>query len=136
VSLTDDLYNLQGLKFSFGKSSEFHPTFSREIGAASMYDDNLGLGISQMLSAEYRLRAIFTVITRAEGHFVFNISGVDLQRANAGFTSYDEASDNNMITEWELSILLQNSDYLEKTIFHNGKTRLQQTDRGLEIQWN
>ena len=136
MSLLDDLYNLKSLKFSFGKSSEYHQTFSREIDASSMYDLNLGLGISQSLSAENQLRAIFTIIAQTQGHFVFNISGVDLQRAKYGFNDYDEASDNNMITEWELSILLQNSDYLEKTIFHNGKIQLQQTNNGLEVQWN
>ena len=136
MALIEHLLALPGMKFSFAKSSEYHVSFSREVGAASMYQDDLGLGIPAGFSTENKLRAVFTIIAQANGYFIFNINGVDLKRAATGFGSYDEAEDNNMITEWELSMLLQNQDYLEKTIFHNGKNLFDQTDGGLQITWN
>ncbi|NVM62145.1 hypothetical protein FHW88_000421 [Mucilaginibacter sp. SG538B] len=101
-----------------------------------MYLLNFGLGVPSNLSAENQLRAVFHRINNENGNFFYNICGVDLDKAIAGFPSYDEAADNNMITEWELFILLQNPDYLEKTIFHNGKTVLPQNAGGIEKLWN
>jgi hypothetical protein len=136
VSLVNDLFNLQGIKFSFGKSNEYHMIFSRDIGAASMYDNNFGLSIPTQLSAENQIRAVFRTIARENGYFIFNINGVDLGHAITGFQSFEEAEDNNMITEWELSTILQNANYLRQTIFHNGRTKLPQTNGGIEIRWN
>ncbi|UOE52607.1 hypothetical protein MTO98_16135 [Mucilaginibacter sp. SMC90] len=136
MALFDTLRELPNPKFSFGKSTEYHPNFSRDAGAACMYDDGFGLGLSNQLSPENKLRAVFLTISREHGSFIFNISGVDLDAAIAGFESYDAASDNNMITEWELSMILHNPDYLAQTTFHNGRTLLTQIEGGIVKRWN
>jgi hypothetical protein len=121
MSLIEKFQQINKPKFSFGKSTEFAPRFAIDIGAHSMYEDGFGLGIPDQLSGENQLRAIFVQINMNQGIFLFNISGVNLKRAKHGFESYDEAEQNNEITEWELSLILNNKDYLKRCIFHNGK---------------
>jgi hypothetical protein len=134
LNLLDKLSSVKEIKFSFGKSDEFHPLFSKRIGACSMYDPGFGLGIQDM-SSENKLRAIFTSISSQNGIFVFNINGVDLLKAGNGFHDYDEAESNNFITEWELSVILKNDDYLKSTIFHNGKVEFIQIKKAIQFKW-
>jgi hypothetical protein len=101
-----------------------------------MFDPAYGLGISHMLSPENQLRGIFIEVLNREGYFVFNINGVDLDRVRQGFTTYDEAESNNMITEWELSIIVSENDYLERTIFHNQTIEIPQTQNGIQFLWH
>ena len=136
LTLSEQLNLLEGPVFAFGKNDDWHWRFCNSHAVYSMYPLNFGLGIPANLSAENQLRAVFHRINNENGHFFYNICGVDLDKAITGFASYDEAADNNMITEWELSILLQNPDYLERTIFHNGKTVLPQNAGGIEKLWN
>jgi hypothetical protein len=53
------------------------------------------------------------------------------KKARQGFRNYDEAEYNNQITEWELSTVLSNNDYLKSCIFHNGKVQFKK-----RIIWN
>lgn len=101
-----------------------------------MFDSGYGLGISPAISPGNQILSIFAEINARGGIFIFNISGVDILKARAGFTSFEEAFDNNMITEWELSVILGNEDYLKITIFHNGKVELPQIKNGLQLTWN
>jgi hypothetical protein len=135
VALIEELRNRTELKFSFGKNDEFFLSFSRQAQSACMHDEGFGLGLSN-LSPENKLWGVFNTINRENGLFIFNINGVDIEKAVAGFQNYEMAESNNMITEWELSIILQNRDYLEKTIFHNGKTKFEHNETGLELIWN
>lgn len=124
-------------KFSFGKNSEFFEAFSLLIGAFSMYTPGFGYSISEKFPMRNRLWAIFHNVNRNNGKFIFNISGVDIIAAINGFDSFETAYGNNMITEWELSIILQNRDYLENTIFHNGFTEFKyRKNKGIKIKWN
>ncbi|MHA8055520.1 hypothetical protein VR611_06200 [Aquirufa nivalisilvae] len=137
MTIFERLNKLDQVKFSFGKSDEFHPTFCRIVGALSMYDNNgYGLGIPISLSPGNQLMGVFNSINSQGGTFVFNINGVDILRAFKGFANYDEAASQNMITEWELSIILNNKDFLDRTIFHNGKVEFPQILNGIEKKWN
>ena len=121
--LIERFRRIKRLKFSFSKSNEFSRTFANECNALSMYDQGFGLGIPQNLSDENKLRAVFMEVMRQEGIFLFNISGVDLNKAKKGFASYKEAVTNNQITEWELFMVLTHRDYLRCCIFHNGQVQ-------------
>lgn len=125
--LTEKFRRLTPKKFSFAKSSGYSEAFARDCNALSMYEPGFGLGIPSNLSSENKLRGIFNQITGANGIFLFNISGVNLSKGKKGFRNYDEAEYNNQITEWELSIILANKDYLKNCIFHNGKVQFKKT---------
>jgi hypothetical protein len=135
VTLIEKLQKIKGLKFSFGKNDEYHESFSIQINACSMHQSGFGLGIPKFLSPENKLRGIFTRITPENGIFVFNINGVNLVKAGDGFKEYNEAQAKYMITEWELSIILQNTEYLKKTIFHNGKVEFNKINNGISLLW-
>jgi hypothetical protein len=134
VTLVEKLQKIDRVKFSLGKSNEYHKAFSKFIGAYSMYENGFGLGISSILSPEYQIRGIFNSMPE-NGIFVFNINGVDIIKASVGFRDFNEASENEMITEWELSMILKNYDYLCRTIFHNGKVEFKQLRKSLIISW-
>jgi hypothetical protein len=85
-----------------------------------MYDNGYGLGIPAQLSAENQLRGVFREVSKEDGIFLFNISGVNLKQARTGFTRFELAQINNQLTEWELWIILNNKEYLKRCIFHNG----------------
>ena len=116
-------YGKLPLKFCFAKSTSFAKAFAFEISGCSMYMPGYGLGIPTSLSPENQLRAVFRETMKINGIFLFNLSGVDVNKAQKGFSSFEEAETNNQITEWELFIILTNRDYLKNTIFHNGKVQ-------------
>lgn len=118
---------MQALKFSFAKSTEYSESFAKDCNASSMYNSGFGLGIPDSLSPENQLRGVFNQIIRQNGIFLFNISGVDLKKANKGFSNYDEAENNNQITEWELYMVLSNKEFFRKCIFHNGKVQFKKS---------
>lgn len=123
MTLTQQFYRMNVVKFSFAKSTEFSETFARDCNACSMYDAGLGLSIPGYLSAENQLRAVFRLVMQQGGVFLFNLSGVDMKKAMKGFRDFEEAEYNNQITEWELFTILSNKDYLKSCIFHNGKVQ-------------
>jgi hypothetical protein len=127
MELTEKFSRIEMVKFSFGKSTEYSQRFARECGALSMYDNGFGLSISGSLSNENQLRTVFKLVMESNGRFLFNISGVTLQKAMEGFASYREADENNQIIEWELFMILRNRDYQKNCIFHNGKTAFKKT---------
>ena len=120
MSITQRFASIKKLKFSFSKSTEFSKAFARESHALSMYDKGYGLGIPANLSAENQLRGVFGEVSKADGVFLFNISGVNLKMAKKGFSSFQLAEMNNQLTEWELSMILNNREYLKRCNFHNG----------------
>lgn len=123
MTLIERFNKINFLKFAFAKSSEYSKAFAREINAYSMYDKGYGLSIPTNLSSENQLRGVFKEVIRQNGVFLFNLSGVDLNKARKGFANFEEAENNNQITEWELYIILSNTDYFKSTIFHNGKVQ-------------
>ena len=131
MTLTQKFNQIPTFKFSFSKTNEFSQTFAVESGASSMFDLGFGLGIPANLSPEYQLRAVFNQTMAQGGIFLFNLSGVDMKKARQGFSNYDEAQNNNQITEWELYMVLNNKDYLKNCIFHNGKVEFKK-----RIIWN
>jgi hypothetical protein len=133
VELIERLQKISKLKFSFGKSSEYHQKFSTRINACHMYQPGFGLGIPDSFSAKNQIEGIFTFVTGQNGIFVFNLNGVNTIKACTGFVDFDEAEGNEMITEWELSIILKNKNYLKNTIFHNGKVEFKQIKNGTGI---
>ena len=92
-----------------------------------MHQPGFGLGISDQLTNENQLRAVFLRMMDRQGIFLFNVSGVNLKRAKRGFRSYGDAEGNHQITEWELSQILNNRDYLINCNFHNGKVEFKKT---------
>lgn len=136
MDLIEKLREIEELKFSFGKADEFFPFFCERIDSCSMNKPGFGLGISDRYSMENQLRGVFRIINSEKGIFIFNISGVDIVRAKQGFQDFNEAASNNMITEWELSTILSEEDYLNNTIFHNGKVEFTKNEKGLELLWN
>lgn len=131
MSLEQEFNRIQKLKFSFAKSTEFSEKFAKNCGALSMYNDGYGLGIPDYLSSENKLRAVFNEVIKSGGIFLFNISGVDIKKSFTGFSDFAEPFSNNQITEWELFMILTNSDYIENCISHNGKVQFKQ-----QILWN
>jgi hypothetical protein len=131
MDLIQRLNRINRIKFSFSKNTEFAPAFASDCNAFSMYDEGFGFGIPDTLTPGNQLRAVFHGVIRSEGIFLFNLSGVDMKRAKKGFSSYDEAENNNQITEWELFTILSNKDYLKSCIFHNGKVQFKK-----RIIWN
>ena len=123
IPLSERIKRINQTKFSFGKNNEFSREFAHACEAFSMYDSGFGLEIPRNLSAANQLRAVFTTIRQLNSVFLFNISGVNLKKAIAGFPNFDEAEYNNQITEWELSVILSNKDYKKNCIFHNGKVQ-------------
>ena len=136
VNLIEKLKKNAKLKFSFGKDNLYHKNFSEIIGAKSMHNEGLGLGISKYLSPANQLWSVFQHVNNLKGVFIFNISGVDIMKAKKGFNDYEEAAGNGMITEWELSIILQNEDYLNRTLFHNGRVEFININQGIQYKWN
>lgn len=132
--LSEKLKKLNTLKFSFAKSNEHANAFAKECKALSMYDVGFGLGIPATLSNENQLRGVFKQVAVLKGVFLFNISGVNLKKSMKGFASYQEAEDNDQITEWELYMILSNRDYLKNCIFHNGKIQFKKTMLWKSIQ--
>jgi len=131
MTLTQRFSQIQRLKFSFSKSTEFSQAFARDCGALSMYDPGFGLDIPSNFSSENKLRAVFNQTMAHGGIFLFNLSGVDMKKAKNGFSDYDEAEYNNQITEWALFMILGNKDYLKNCIFHNEKVEFKK-----RIIWN
>ncbi len=131
MTLIQKFAYINSVKFSFSKNTEFSKAFARESGAFSMYDNSFWLSIPENLSSENKLRAVFHQVIQNNGVFLFNLSGVDMRKAQKGFLNYQEAEDNNQITEWELFMVLSNKDYLKSSIFHNGKVQFKK-----RIIWN
>lgn len=123
MTLIQKLNRLNTLKFSFAKSTKHARAFAADVNACFMYLAGVGLGIPADLSAESQLRGVFLEVMRQNGIFLFNISGVDLNKGKKEFFNYEEVEANSQITEWELHQILVNSDYLKSTIFHNGKAQ-------------
>jgi hypothetical protein len=123
MTLLERFRRLHAPKFSFAKSNEFSKTFARNCYAFSMYDRDWGFGIPGYLSTENKIRGVFREIIIQNGICLFNLSGVDINRSMRGFCRYEEAANNNQITEWELFMVLTNKDYLKRCIFHNGKVQ-------------
>jgi hypothetical protein len=135
--MIERIFKLNCDKFSFGKNSEFFEMFCKNINAFSMFTNGFGFDIPETFSMENKLRAVFRYINLSNGRFIFNISGVDIISAIKGFENFDVAFGNNMITEWELSVILENEDYYNKTIFHNGFTEFKYVkNKGFKIKWN
>jgi hypothetical protein len=109
MTLVERIRRIQTPKFSFGKKTEYAETFARDCGAFSMFDNNYGLGIPDILSKGNQLRAVFFRISQMNGVFLFNISGVNMIRARRGFETFEDAEGNNEITEWELFMILTNN---------------------------
>jgi hypothetical protein len=135
LNFIEQLSKLEKVKLSLGKKAALLFQFSKSVSAISMADMNAKLDILNDLSPANQLLRAFTIINEKDGVIIFNLSGVDIEKSKTGFNSYDEASDNNMITEWELSIILKNEDYLKRTIFHNGKVEFPQIKAGIELTW-
>lgn len=135
MSFINKMRGIDRTKFSFGKNNEYIDFFNRQVGAISMNNPNFGLNIDSNLPLEYQLRGVFNRTLELDGFFLFNISSVDLLKAKEGFKNFEEASGNNYITEWELSMILENGDYFKSTIFHNGKVELVLTRNGIKIKW-
>jgi hypothetical protein len=93
-----------------------------------MYDPGYGLGIDPKLTPENQLRSAFLLVNKQNGVLLFNISAVDLNEANKGFTDYSEAERNNQITEWELHMILKDKQYLQRSRFHNGKVEFKKIE--------
>ena len=136
MDLIKKLREIKDLKVSFGKADEYFPVFCERIDSCSMNRPGFGLGIPDSLSMENKLRGVFRTINSEKGIFIFNINGVDILRAKQGFQDFNEADSNSMITEWELSTILSEEDYLNNTIFHNGKVEFTKNEKGLELLWN
>ena len=135
MDFIERIYNLNQIKFSFGKNNEFIDSFNKEIGALSMNIPKYGLEITSNLTLKNQLLGVFMEVIRLEGIFLFNIAA-DLIKAKKGFINFEEAYDTNKITEWELSIILQNKDYLSITKFHNGRVELILTQTGIKVKMN
>lgn len=137
MSLIEELYAIEGMKFSFGKANERQQEFCQQIDAKSMFIVNgWGLSIPVDMASEMKLRMVFYTINQNAGTFIFNITGVDLKAAKDGFENFDEAYDKNMITEWELNQIIGNTDFLDRTIFHNGAVRFSQNNTLMSLIWN
>ncbi len=121
MTLVERFRRIQTTKFAFGKNTVFAKDFARACGAFSMHDTGYGLGLPNYLSAGDRLRAVFFNINQLDGVFLFNISGVNLKRAERVIWPFQDAYNNSEITEWELFMIRSNKDYLKRCIFHNGK---------------
>lgn len=134
MTLIERFRKIDRPKFSFGKNTEYAPGFAKACDAMSMYDDGYGLQIPDNLSDGNKLRAVFLRIMGLGGLFLFNISGVDMIRARRGPLSFEDAEANNQITEWELSMILGNADYIKNCIFHNGKVLFKKTILWKSIQ--
>jgi len=128
MTLTDRLNKIVSLKFCFAKANIHSEVFARDINACSMHlGVGWGLNIPTYLSLENQIRAVFQEVLGQNGVFLFNISGVNLNKSRKGFLNFEEAENNNQITEWELFMILSNNDYLKNTIFHNGKVQFKKT---------
>lgn len=136
MDIIEKALEIKSFKLSLGKNDEFFPMFSKSIEAKCMHDDGFGLGIPNNISPENQIRGALLQTIKADGIILFNISGVNIDRAISGFENYEDASSTFFITEWELSVILENNDFLENTIFHNGKVDFHKTSNGLEKLWN
>ena len=134
MTLIEKIKRIEAPIVSFGKNTEFAEAFADEIEARSMYN-GFKLNLTKYMPGEYKIRAAFVATARENGFFIFNINWVNLKAARKGFTSYLDAENDNMITEWELSEIIKNKDYLKKTIFHNGKVEFKQNKNFKLLQW-
>ena len=110
MTLIERFSQLSAPKFSFAKSGEHTQAFARDCNAFSMYDQGWGFGFPSSWSSINMLYGVFRQIITQNGTFLFNLSGVDLIKARRGFQHFEEAENNNQITEWELFMILTNKD--------------------------
>ena len=66
------------------------------------------------------------------GKIIFRLDGVDISKAKTGYGSYKESDKLKEITEWELSQILRNSEWLKNTVFMRGEKIVDATKEGLE----
>jgi hypothetical protein len=135
VTIIEQAIQIQEIKFAFGKDYLGLNRFSISVGAICMHNPNFGLNILNTLSPENQLRSVFQEILARDGYFLFNLNRVNLTKAVAGFSSYTEAVEMGMITEWELSTLISNEDYLDRTLFHNDLIEIPKIINGIQFLW-
>lgn len=113
---------IEKFKVSLGKNTKYLQFFSKEIGAYCMHDKGFGCSAPSYLSMKNKLEFVFMHTAISDGMFFFNLSGVDIIAASCKASDFNYASGHNLITEWELSVILSDEKYWNKTIFHNGIT--------------
>lgn len=120
---------------ALGKQSGIARNFAMQINAYSMYRRGYGLGISVDAPLDQQIRTAMQTIVHFDGYILFDISGVNLKTAHRGKLTCDFGTNNNMVTEWELSEIIKNPIYLRRTLFHNGKIELKQIYNFKTLRW-
>jgi hypothetical protein len=94
-------------KLSFGKANEFSARFDIENKCASMHTRWYGLDMPNNLAPAQLIRtAIHQLLKSKGGIILFCLNDVDIGAAVRGVNSYNQAAENNQITEWELSLII------------------------------
>lgn len=112
-------------KISLGKNLENFKIVSDQLLSYCMHHSEIFYrDIPPSMPLASQLITVFTNTVKNGGIILFNLSFVDIKRSIEGFSSISEAKNKNMITEWELFIILTDDEYYNSTIFHNGSNEL------------
>jgi hypothetical protein len=127
----DDI--LRGGKLLLGKAYRLKEYAPKIDDAYHMFKEGFGLGIPKVLTpANQIIQAMYQTLKEGK-KIAFDIKEVSLDAAKKGFKNFDEASDYEKITEWELSKILRDKDLYENTIFHQNGKEVKAKDIGLNF---
>lgn len=127
MDIVEEIKNSRKQTLALGKAFESLESFAEKTNSFSMFGNyggnHWGVPISPLIPKATMFQMIFKNIVDIDGLILFCLNSMDLEIALNGFERYEDAADNFYITEWELSIILGNPDYLERTVFHNNKVK-------------
>ncbi|WP_418512024.1 hypothetical protein [Corallibacter sp.] len=119
-------------KISLGKNLDNFKIVSEQLKSYCMHHPTVFYkDVPPSIPLSSQLYSVLTNTIKNGGLILFNISFVNIQKSIEGFTSFNEANNKKMITEWELSIIINDDEYYKSTIFHNGANELILLKNGL-----
>lgn len=115
-----------------GKAHKIGRYANETIGAAHMFKEGFGLGLSGLSESNTIMQAMYKTVDGG-GKLLFDLGDVSIDAAKKGFNSYDAAAEAGQITEWELSKVLRDQDLFENAVFHINGAYNSAQDLGLKF---
>lgn len=116
-----------------GKAFRLEQYANRIDDSRHMFKDGFGLGIPSVLAPSNKIMQAMYQTLKEGKQIAFDVTGVSLDAAKKGFKSFDEASNLEKITEWELSKIIRDKELFENTLFHQNGKEVKAKDIGLNF---
>ena len=114
-----------------GKAHKISKYANETEGAAHMFKEGFGLGISGLSESNTIMQAMYKTVDNG-GKLLFDVGDVSLDAAKNGFKSYDAAAEAGKITEWELSKVLRDPSLFKNAVFHSNGAYKSASELGLK----